>query len=144
VLDHTPQTIKVEKPWGEFEQYTHNQNSTVKIITATPGGILSSQYHFKRDELWVVLDEGARVELGDEMLHPQPQQKIFIPRETIHRLSAVGDKPVRVLEISFGEFDEEDIVRLEDAYGRGGQVAPSPLLCADGEPRRGMSGVSAD
>jgi mannose-6-phosphate isomerase len=118
VLDHTPQPTKVEKPWGEFEQYTHNQESTVKIITAAPGGILSSQYHFKRDELWVVLDEGARVKLGDEMLHPQPQQKIFIPRETIHRLSAVGDMPVRVLEISFGEFDEEDIVRLEDAYGR--------------------------
>ena len=58
------------------------------------------------------------MKLGDEMLHPQPQQKIFIPRETIHRLSAVGDMPVRVLEISFGEFDEEDIVRLEDAYGR--------------------------
>ena len=134
MLDHTPQAIKVEKPWGEFEQYTHNQKSTVKIIIAAPGGILSSQYHFKRDELWVVLDEGARVELGHEILYPHPQQKVFIPHETIHRLSAVGDKPVRVLEISFGEFDEEDIVRLEDAYGRVGQVAPSTFLAQTESP----------
>jgi mannose-6-phosphate isomerase len=43
---------------------------------------------------------------------------LFIPRQTVHRLSAVGDGPVRILEISFGEFDEEDIIRPEDAYSR--------------------------
>jgi mannose-1-phosphate guanylyltransferase/mannose-6-phosphate isomerase len=120
MLNHVPRATKVEKPWGKFEQYTFNQKSTVKIITVAPDGMLSSQYHFERDELWVVLDDGARVELDGEVLHPQPQEKIFIPRQTTHRLSAVGNKSVRVLEISFGEFDEKDMVRLEDAYGRTG------------------------
>ena len=49
---------------------------------------------------------------------PETGEKIFIPRGTVHRLSAAGEREVRILEISFGEFDEEDIVRLEDVYGR--------------------------
>ena len=119
-MDRRPPSVKVEKPWGGFEQYTHNLPCTVKIITVAPGGALSRQYHSKRDELWVVLDEGARVELDGEVLHPEVEEKLFIPRGTVHRLSSVGEGAVRVLEICFGEFDEEDIVRLEDIYGRVG------------------------
>jgi mannose-6-phosphate isomerase len=119
-LDHRPPSIKVEKPWGYFEQYTHNLPSTVKIITVAPGGTLSRQYHHKRDELWVVLDEGACVELDGEVLYPGREEKLFIPRGTVHRLSSVGGSEVRVLEISFGEFEEDDIVRLDDVYGRVG------------------------
>jgi mannose-6-phosphate isomerase len=119
-LDHRPPSVKVEKPWGYFEQYTHNLPCTVKIITVSPGGTLSRQYHEKRDELWVVLDSGARLELDGKILHPEPEEKLFIPRETVHRLSAAGEGVVRILEISFGEFDEDDIVRLEDVYGRVG------------------------
>ena len=121
-MDHRPPSVKVERPWGKFEQYTHNLTSTVKVITVAPGGVLSRQYHHKRDELWVVLDPGARVELDGEVLHPAVEEKLFIPRETVHRLSAVGEGDVRILEISFGAFDEDDIVRLEDVYGR---VEPS-------------------
>jgi mannose-6-phosphate isomerase len=105
-LDHRPPSVKVEKPWGNFEQYTHNLPSTVKIITVAPGGVLSRQYHHKRDEL------------DGETLHPAPDKKLFIPRETVHRLSSVGEGEARVLEFSFGEFDEDDIVRLDEVYGR--------------------------
>ena len=119
-MDGGPPSVKVDKPWGRFEQYTHNLPCTVKIITVAPGGTLSRQYHDRRDELWVVLDCGARVELDEAVLHPAPEEKLFIPRGTVHRLSATGEEAVRVLEISFGEFDEEDIVRLEDVYGRVG------------------------
>ena len=59
-MDHTPPSLKVDKPWGGFEQYTHNLPSTVKIITVAPGGTLSRQYHHHRDELWVVLDPGQK------------------------------------------------------------------------------------
>ena len=117
-MDHTPPSIKVDKPWGGFEQYTHNLPSTVKIITVVPGGSLSRQYHHRRDELWVVLDPGARIELDGEVLSPGPGEKLYVPRGTVHRLSAGGEEPVRVLEVSFGEFHEDDIVRLEDVYGR--------------------------
>jgi mannose-6-phosphate isomerase len=120
-LDHRPPSVRVERPWGRFEQYTHNLPCTVKIITVAPGGTLSRQYHEKRDELWVVIDPGACVELDGAVLYPEPEEMLFIPRETVHRLSApaVGD-PVRILEISFGHFDEDDIVRLDDVYGRAG------------------------
>ena len=117
-LDNKPPSVKVDKPWGRFEQYTHNLPSTVKIITVEPGGTLSRQYHHGRDELWVVLDAGIRVELGEEVLDPEPETKIYIPRGTVHRLSCVGERPARILEVSFGEFDEDDLVRLEDVYGR--------------------------
>ena len=56
------------RPWGGFRRYTHNQLSTVKIITVKPGEILSLQYHHHRDELWVALDEGLRVTLGDRRI----------------------------------------------------------------------------
>ena len=117
-MDNRPTSVKVDKPWGSFERYTHNLPSTVKVITVASGGTLSSQYHHKRDELWVVLDAGARVELGGEVLEPGAGEELFIPRGTVHRLSAGGEEPVRLLEVSFGEFDEGDIVRLDDVYGR--------------------------
>jgi mannose-6-phosphate isomerase len=120
--DHIPSIVEVEKPWGKFEQYTHNMLSTVKVITVQPGGALSLQYHHSRDELWVVLDAGARIEVGNHVIQPQVGERVFIPRTTAHRLSAAGDRPVRILEVSFGEFDEDDIIRLEDVYGR----APAP------------------
>jgi mannose-1-phosphate guanylyltransferase/mannose-6-phosphate isomerase len=52
------------------------------------------------------------------VLYPGVEEKLFIPRETVHRLSSVGEERLRILEISFGEFEEDDIVRLEDIYGR--------------------------
>jgi mannose-6-phosphate isomerase len=118
MIDHVPRTIAVEKPWGKFEQYTHNMPSTVKVITVRPSEALSLQYHNGRDELWVALDPGAQVEVGDQSLNLEPEEMVFIPRRTPHRLSAIGEEPVRILEISLGEFDEYDIVRLEDVYGR--------------------------
>ncbi len=114
-IKHKPSTVKVEKPWGRFEQYTHNLQSTVKIITVAPGGIPSRQYHRHHDELWVILYEGACVELDGEVLYPDAEERLFIPRETTHRLYSTGSSPVRVLEISFGEFDEEYIVRFRHA-----------------------------
>jgi mannose-6-phosphate isomerase len=107
-----------KRPWGGFRRYTHNQLSTVKIITVRPGEILSLQYHHHRDELWVALDRGLRVTLGDRVWDPEPYEEIFIPQGSKHRIAGVGSDPSRWLEISFGEFDEEDIVRLDDHYGR--------------------------
>jgi mannose-6-phosphate isomerase len=107
-----------QRPWGGFRRYTHNQISTVKIITVNPGEILSLQYHHHRDELWVALDRGLRVTLGGETWEPKPYEEIYIPRGKHHRMAGVGKKPSRWLEISFGEFDENDIVRLADSYNR--------------------------
>jgi len=72
-----------------------------------------------RDELWIPLDEGAEMEIGDRKIFPKKDDEIWIPRNLAHRL-ATKDKRVKVLEISFGTFDEEDVIRHEDKYGREG------------------------
>lgn len=134
--------VRMEKPWGYFEQYAHNLSCTVKIITVDPGAALSRQYHHHRDELWVILDAGAEIELGEAVLRPSPSEKLFIPRGTLHRLSCVGDYPTRILEVSFGFFDEDDIVRTEDVYGRAGpakngnEAASEGWMVVDGRLRR--------
>ncbi|MEW5979242.1 MAG: phosphomannose isomerase type II C-terminal cupin domain [Acidobacteriota bacterium] len=107
-----------ERPWGGFRRFTHNEVSTVKIITVNPGQVLSLQYHHQRDELWVALDPGLQVTLDGRTWEPQPYEEIFIARGAKHRMAGVGSRPSRWLEISFGAFDEDDIVRLEDRYGR--------------------------
>ena len=109
--------IKVEKPWGNFRQFSLNELSTVKILTVASGQLLSAQKHKSRDELWIVLDPGLRVELDDEVFHPQVGEVFVITRKTKHRLGSDGPEG-RVLEISFGFFDENDIERYEDIYGR--------------------------
>ena len=109
--------LHVDKPWGNFEQFTHNQLCTVKILTVEANQVLSKQSHQSRDELWVVIDAGVKIELDDAEILPSPGDRIVIPRLTKHRLASNGPR-VRVLEISFGYFDENDIERFEDVYGR--------------------------
>jgi mannose-6-phosphate isomerase len=109
--------IKDERPWGFFIQYAHNEICTVKIITVSSNQVLSKQKHQKRDELWVVLDDGLRAELDDKIIDLKAGDEIVVPRKTEHRLSSTG-KIGRILEVSFGHFDEKDIERLDDVYGR--------------------------
>ena len=70
-----------------------------------------------RAELWIVLDDGANVQVGEEILHPKAGDEIWIPCETKHRLSSDG-VAVRVLEVAFGNWQQADITRYEDDYGR--------------------------
>ena len=117
-IDPRSAIYEENRPWGRFRRYTHNEVSTVKIITVNPGQVLSLQYHHYRDELWVVLDSGLSVTLNDRVWEPALYEEIFIPHGSYHRMAGVGSQPGRWLEISFGNFDENDIVRLEDQYGR--------------------------
>ena len=100
---------------GFFEQLTDNETTTIKIITILAGNRTSLQYHEHRSEKWYILsgegyatlEEKQKIQTGDE---------IVIPKKAIHRLEAITD--MKVLEISFGLFDEFDIKRLEDDYVR--------------------------
>jgi mannose-6-phosphate isomerase len=115
-----PETTHVDKPWGSFDQYVLNTQCTVKILTCNPGQRLSLQRHEHRSELWVALDDGVIVDLDGKTLRPKVGEKIWLPVGSMHRLrcDASTAHPVRVLEMSLGEFDEEDIERVEDDYGR--------------------------
>jgi mannose-1-phosphate guanylyltransferase/mannose-6-phosphate isomerase len=105
------------RPWGSQKQYAHNQEVTVTLIVLSPGHRLSLQSHANRAELWIVLDEGAVIQVGEEVLHPKPGDEIWIPAGVRHRLSNTGVE-VRVLEVGFGDWQQVDITRFQDDYGR--------------------------
>jgi len=106
-----------ERPWGGFRRFTCNEPSTVKIITVKPGEAFSLQYHKERSEFWRVLSGEGEVTLGDERKLASPGQEFFIAAGEKHRAAALG-RPLVILEIAFGRFREDDIVRIEDRYNR--------------------------
>jgi mannose-6-phosphate isomerase len=113
----SPKPYREERPWGEFVEFTKNTTSTVKIITVKPGEALSLQKHQNRDEFWRVLSGDGFVTVNKDRIAAKPGDEFFAPRGAEHRFEG-GETPLAILEISFGEFDENDIVRLEDRYGR--------------------------
>jgi len=107
---------EVSKPWGNFKQFILNEKATVKILEVNPNGVLSLQKHKKRNEMWYFLTPGW-VEIGSKIRQVKRGETIKIKKMQAHRLFAKKDR-VQVLEISSGYFDEKDIIRLEDKYGR--------------------------
>ncbi len=113
-----------QRPWGTFEQFTNNELSTVKIIEIEAGKRLSLQSHQHREEWWIALDDGVVAEIDDVQKILKKGEQIFVPKGSKHRLCCAAHsfdssaEKVRVLEIAFGEFDEEDITRYEDDWGR--------------------------
>lgn len=107
--------MKVSRPWGHYELLTENEKTTVKIISLHAGNRTSLQLHKHRSEKWYVLSgegyatfkEKKKIKSGDEL---------FVPKTTEHRLEAITD--MKVLEISYGFFDELDITRIDDDYSR--------------------------
>ncbi len=108
---------KEERPWGAFERFTLNEQTTVKIITVKPGEAFSLQTHAHRDEFWRVLSGSGTIRLGQEGREAHEGDTFFILRGTEHRATG-GPEGLAFLEIAFGDFDESDITRLEDKYGR--------------------------
>ena len=106
-----------KRPWGGFEQFCKNAKCTVKILSVNPGEELSLQYHRKRDEFWKVIGGEAVIVIGDSETRASEGDEFFIKKGQKHRIRT-EDSAARVLEISFGDFDEDDIVRLEDRYKR--------------------------
>jgi len=105
------------RPWGSFIEFTKNKPSTVKILVVAPGEEFSLQYHENREEFWRVLEGEPTIVVGDEEFSAKEGDEFFVGKGKKHRISAKNTE-VRVLEISFGEFDENDITRVEDKYGR--------------------------
>lgn len=108
----------VERPWGAFKQFAHNRPCTVSLMTVLPGQRLSLQSHTGRAELWIVIDDGATVQVGDSIDTYYAGDEIWIPANERHRLSCKGDAPIRVLEVAFGNWQQDDIIRYEDDYKR--------------------------
>lgn len=108
---------KEERPWGNFERFTLNEKTTVKIITVKPGEAFSLQSHTHRAEFWRIISGSGEVTHGQEKRTIRTGEQVWSPEGSEHRMAA-GPEGIVFLEISFGEFDEADITRLEDRYGR--------------------------
>ena len=108
---------EVKKPWGGEEWFAVNEKVTVKILTVKPGKRLSLQKHKNREEFWKFLDNPAKVNLSGKVIKVKGGDEIFVKRGQLHRIESLS-KPVRFLEISFGNYNSNDIIREDDDYGR--------------------------
>ncbi|MFZ2621059.1 MAG: phosphomannose isomerase type II C-terminal cupin domain [Minisyncoccia bacterium] len=109
--------ITTKRPWGSFTCFTNNEPSTVKLLYVNQGERLSLQYHNQREEFWKVMKGSPDIVIGDKTFNATEGEEFSIKVKSNHRISAPkGD--VIILEISKGQFDEDDIVRLEDKYNR--------------------------
>ena len=106
-----------ERPWGNFRRFTDNLLSTVKIITVNPNSELSLQSHMKRKEFWRVTRGDGIFEVDGQSLPVGVGSEQEVPIGIQHRMKA-GPNGLEVLEIALGNFDEDDIIRYEDKYGR--------------------------
>ena len=114
-LSHTT----VHRPWGSYKGLVEGPNFQVKELNIDAGAAISLQYHEHRAEHWVVVDGTAEVTRDDEVFDLKPNQSTFITPGQKHRLANRGPGNLKVIEIQCGDYlGEDDIVRLEDNYGR--------------------------
>ena len=108
------------RPWGHYKNLLECSDHKIKQLTVNPGGRLSLQKHQRRAEHWTVVRGKALVTVGDNEILLEPGQSVDIPRGTVHRIRNPGKIPLVMVETQMGDyFGEDDIVRLEDDYGRG-------------------------
>ncbi|MFO1091096.1 MAG: cupin domain-containing protein [Hyphomicrobiales bacterium] len=116
---------RVLRPWGAFEGIDRGPRHQVKHITVKPGAALSLQYHHHRAEHWIVVRGTARVTCGERTFILHENESTFIPLGTVHRLENPGKIPLEIIEVQSGSYlGEDDIVRIEDVYGRTDEAKP--------------------
>ncbi len=110
---------RVSRPWGDYESLEQDDGFQVKRIRVVPGGQLSLQYHHHRCEHWVVTRGAATVTVDDKVHVYHPGESVFVPKGAVHRLENFTAEPVEIIEVQIGDYlGEDDIVRVEDVYGR--------------------------
>jgi len=109
-----------ERPWGSFEVLYSSKDFIVKRIDIKPKCKLSLQYHGYRCEHWIGLEGTIKVTKGDCTHYLCPNDYIFIPQGEVHRIENTSSKDiVSLIEIQVGDkLSEDDIIRLEDDFGR--------------------------
>ena len=109
----------VARPWGMYDSVDAGERFQVKRIVVKPGSSLSLQMHHHRAEHWIVVSGTAEVTNGDKVMLLTENQSTYIPLGQVHRLANPGKVPLEIIEVQSGSYlGEDDIVRLEDTYGR--------------------------
>ena len=120
--NNTPEKTTTEnsiRPWGHYNVLLDTDYCKVKQITVKPNQRLSYQRHEKREEYWTIVKGQATVTVNDKKIALSEGQQIHIPLQTNHRIANKSSEPLIFIEIQRGSyFDEDDIIRIEDDYGR--------------------------
>ena len=110
-----------ERPWGSYEVLVDADDHKVKQLVVKPGKRLSYQKHARRAEHWFVVSGKGVVTLNDALLPVGPGTAVDIAQGASHRIENTGDVDLVFVEVQHGDyFGEDDIVRLEDDFGRAG------------------------
>ncbi len=112
---------EVFRPWGSYDSIESGPRFQVKRLKVKPGATLSLQLHHHRAEHWIVVTGTARITRGEEVFLLEENQSTYIPIGVKHRIENPGKIPLHIIEVQSGSYlGEDDIVRLEDRYGREG------------------------
>lgn len=110
---------RVYRPWGYYQGVHQGDRFQVKRLTVNPGAKLSLQKHFHRAEHWVVVNGTALVTRDSEQILLRENESVYIPLGAVHRLENPGRVPLNLIEVQSGAYlGEDDIVRIDDTYGR--------------------------
>lgn len=109
----------VQRPWGSYDSLEAGERFQVKRIVVKPGASLSLQKHHHRAEHWIVVSGTAEVTCDEKVFQLCENQSTYIPLGSVHRLRNLGKLPLELIEVQSGSYlGEDDIVRLDDVYGR--------------------------
>jgi mannose-6-phosphate isomerase-like protein (cupin superfamily) len=106
------------KPWGSYQTILTEPNYKVKRIIVSPLQQLSYQYHNHRKETWKIISGQGIFTLNETKYDAYPDMVFNINIQDRHRIQTISDDPIVFIEVQTGICDEDDIVRLEDDYGR--------------------------
>lgn len=110
---------KVYRPWGYYQTIDLADRFQVKKIMIKPGAKISNQIHYHRSEHWVVVKGTAKITKGEEILLLHENESIYLPMGMKHRVENPGKIALHLIEVQSGSYlGEDDIVRIEDEYGR--------------------------
>lgn len=116
--DLTQSGTIVQKPWGLYKDLFRSQKLVFKQIRIDINGQLSLQQHKKRAEIWHIHEGLGVMTINDDHFTVQNGDTLNIDIMDIHRIKNIGNGPLIIYEVQLGDCDENDIVRLDDVYGR--------------------------
>jgi mannose-1-phosphate guanylyltransferase/mannose-6-phosphate isomerase len=111
--------LRMYRPWGWYQRIDIGERFQVKRIQVVPGGRLSLQKHYHRAEHWVVVRGTAEVTIDERVVLVHENEAVYLPIGSMHRLANPGKIPLELIEVQVGSYTgEDDIIRVEDIYGR--------------------------
>ena len=108
-----------KRPWGNYHVIAKNTGYQIKEIIVLKNSKLSLQKHKSRSEFWQIVSGKSKITIDKKEYYLKEKEHIYVPKNTIHRIENIGKEELIFIEIQLGkDLKEDDIIRLEDDYGR--------------------------